>query len=102
LGLAAVFSLYLAIMGIMGLTMPLYNTPTMVLLQTKVEPTYMGRVLAVFNMISSIMMPTGMFLFGLLAGVVAIDFILIITGVVIVLLSIPVSKTLRKAGKTPA
>jgi DHA3 family macrolide efflux protein-like MFS transporter len=101
LGVAPVFALYLAIMGIMGLTMPLYNTPVMVLLQTKVEPAYMGRVLAVFNMVSSIMMPAGMLLFGPLADVVTIDALLIVTGAFIVLLCIPfaASKTLREAGK---
>jgi DHA3 family macrolide efflux protein-like MFS transporter len=102
LGLAPVFSLYLVIMGIMGLTMPLYNTPVMVLLQTKVEPAYMGRVLAVFNMVSSIMMPAGMLLFGPLADIVSIDVLLIITGAIIVLLAVPfiASKTLREAGKS--
>jgi DHA3 family macrolide efflux protein-like MFS transporter len=101
LGAAPGFVLYLVIMGIMGLTMPLYNTPIMVLLQTKVEPAYMGRVLAVFNMVSSIMMPAGMLLFGPLADVITIDLILIITGAIIVILSIPfvASKTLREAGK---
>jgi DHA3 family macrolide efflux protein-like MFS transporter len=101
LGLAPNFSLYLAIMGIMGLTMPLYNTPLMTLLQIKVESAYMGRVLAVFNMVSSIMMPTGMVLFGPLADVVSIDSILIVTGAIIVVLGVPfiASGTLREAGK---
>jgi DHA3 family macrolide efflux protein-like MFS transporter len=102
LGLAPVFALYLVIMGIMGLTMPLYNTPVMVLLQTKVEGAYMGRVLAVFNMVSSIMMPAGMLLFGPLADIVSIDSLLIISGAVIVLLSIPfvANRTLREAGRS--
>jgi DHA3 family macrolide efflux protein-like MFS transporter len=61
----------------------------------------MGRVLAVFNMVSSIMMPAGMLLFGPLADIVAIDLLLIITGAIIVLLTVPfiASKTLREAGK---
>jgi DHA3 family macrolide efflux protein-like MFS transporter len=102
LGLAPVFWIYLVIMGTMGLTMPLYNTPSTVLLQTKVEQAYMGRVFAVFSMVSSIMMPAGMLLFGPLADIVTIDSLLIISGGVIVLLSIPfvASKTLREAGKT--
>jgi DHA3 family macrolide efflux protein-like MFS transporter len=101
LGLAPRFWLYLAVMVIMGLTMPFYNTPLMVLLQTKVEQIYMGRVLSVFNMVSSIMMPAGMLLFGPLADIVAIDILLIITGGIIVLLGVlfVISKTLREAGK---
>jgi DHA3 family macrolide efflux protein-like MFS transporter len=88
-------------MGIMGLTMPLYNTPMMTLLQTKVESAYMGRVLAVFNMVSSIMMPAGMVLFGPLADLVSIDSILVVTGTVIVVLSVPfiADKTLREVGR---
>jgi DHA3 family macrolide efflux protein-like MFS transporter len=85
LGLAPSFWLYLAVMGAMGLTMPFYNTPSMVLLQTKVEPAYMGRVFAVFNMVSSIMMPAGMLIFGPLADMVTIDSLLIVTGAVIML-----------------
>ena len=101
LGLAPVFWLYLIVMGAMGLTIPFYNTPSMVLLQTKVESAYMGRVFAVFNMVSSIMMPAGMLLFGPLADRVPIDSLLIVTGAIIVLLSVPfiASKTLREAGK---
>lgn len=102
LGLAPHFVLYLVIMGIMGITMPLYNTPVMTLLQTSVDSAYMGRVLSVFNMVSSIMMPAGMVLFGPLADIVSIDSILMVTGAGIVVLSVPfiASKTLREAGKT--
>jgi DHA3 family macrolide efflux protein-like MFS transporter len=101
LGLAPAFWLYLAIMGTMGMTMPLYNTPSMVLLQTKVEPEYMGRVFSVFSMVSSLVMPGGMLIFGPLADIIAIDPILIVTGGVILLLGIPfiASKVLRDAGK---
>ncbi|MDR2553010.1 MAG: MFS transporter [Treponema sp.] len=100
LGLAPHFWLYTAVMALMGFTMPFYNTPVMTILQTRVEPAYMGRVLAVFNMTASIMMPAGMLFFGPLADVAAIDHLLIVTGVVIVLLSVPFvgSKTLRTAG----
>jgi DHA3 family macrolide efflux protein-like MFS transporter len=100
LGLAPNFWLYLVIMGIMGFTMPLYNTPLMVLLQTQVEPAYLGRVISVFNMVSSCMMPAGMLLFGPLADRVTIDLLLLLTGGAMVVLSVPFagSKTLRAAG----
>jgi DHA3 family macrolide efflux protein-like MFS transporter len=104
LGLVPNFWLYCIVMGIMGLSMPFYNTPVMTLLQTKVEPSYMGRVFAVFNMVSSIMMPAGMLLFGPLADVVAIDLLLIISGTAIVLLSTAfvADKNLRQEGTLPA
>ncbi|MDR2501205.1 MAG: MFS transporter [Treponema sp.] len=103
LGLAPRFWLYCVIMGSMGLTMPFYSTPAMTLLQTRVEAAYMGRVLAVFNMASGIMMPAGMLIFGPLADRVSIDAILIVTGAAIVLLgaAFVADKTLREAGIPP-
>jgi DHA3 family macrolide efflux protein-like MFS transporter len=100
LGLINNFWLYLGVMAIMGLTMPLYNTPSMALLQSTVDPAYMGRVFSVFGMASSLMMPAGMMLFGPLADVISIDMLLIVTGGVMVLLGIPFigSRVLREAG----
>jgi DHA3 family macrolide efflux protein-like MFS transporter len=100
LGLAGNFSLYVALMTAIGLTVPLYNTPVMVLLQTKVEAAYMGRVMSVFMMLGSALMPLGMLIFGPLADTVKIDFLLIGTGLVMTLLAIPyiASKKLRAAG----
>jgi DHA3 family macrolide efflux protein-like MFS transporter len=101
LGLLNHFWLYSAIMLFIGLTLPLYNTPSMVLFQTKVDPAYLGRVFGVFGMIASLMMPAGMLLFGPLGDLVSIDWLLISSGMAIVLLSIPfvASKAMREAGK---
>jgi DHA3 family macrolide efflux protein-like MFS transporter len=100
LGLAPNFWLYLVIMALLGVSLPLYNAPSMVLLQTTVEPAFMGRVISVFTMVSSTMMPLGMVVFGPIADIIAIDILLIITGLLASLLSIPMiaSKTLREAG----
>jgi DHA3 family macrolide efflux protein-like MFS transporter len=89
LGIAPYFGLYLIFMAMMGLSFPLWNTPFMVLLQTTVETAFMGRVLSVFSMVSSIMMPLGMIVFGPVADTVSIDILLIGTGIVIALLAIP-------------
>ena len=102
LGLVYNFWVYIGIMAIIGLGMPLYNTPSMVLLQTTVEPAFMGRVLSVFGMVGSVMMPVGMLVFGPVADTVSINLLLIGTGIVMVLLAIPMvtSKTLLEAGKS--
>jgi DHA3 family macrolide efflux protein-like MFS transporter len=102
LGLAPNFRIYLVIMAVMGLSLPLYNAPSMVLLQTTVEPAFMGRVLSVFTMLSSTMMPLGMIVFGPVADTVSINILLIGTGILVTLLGIPMiaSKTLREAGKS--
>jgi DHA3 family macrolide efflux protein-like MFS transporter len=101
LGLAPNFLLYLVIMAVMGVSLPLWNAPSMVLLQTTVEPAFMGRVLSVFTMVSSTMMPLGMVVFGPVADIVSINILLIGTGIIVVLLCIPIitSKTLREAGR---
>jgi DHA3 family macrolide efflux protein-like MFS transporter len=102
LGLAPNFFLYLVIMAVMGISLPLYNAPSMVLLQTTVEAAFMGRVLSVFTMVSSTMMPLGMIVFGPIADTVSINGLLVGTGIVVALLCIPMaaSKTLREAGKS--
>jgi DHA3 family macrolide efflux protein-like MFS transporter len=89
-------------MAITGVVMPLWNTPSMVLLQTRVETAFMGRVLSVFTMVSSVMMPAGMIVFGPVADAVSIDIILVATGIAATLLTVPfiASGTLHEAGKT--
>ena len=100
LGLVPVFWLYLVIMAAVGINMPLFNTPAIVLLQTKVEPSFMGRVISVFTMVSSSIMPLAMLVFGPLADIISIDILLVVTGLLASLLCIPMmlSRTLREAG----
>ena len=52
LGLTPIFWMYLIFMGTIGLVVPLFNTPSTVLLQEKTEEAYMGRVFGVMSMIS--------------------------------------------------
>jgi DHA3 family macrolide efflux protein-like MFS transporter len=100
LGLAPSFVPYLVIIVLIGLVLPMYNAPAMVLLQTNVEPAFMGRVLSFFAMVNGIMPPFGMVLFGPLADIVSIDTLLVITGLLMSLLCIPLiaSKTLKDIG----
>ncbi len=102
LGLVNDFFVYIAIFAGMGITMPLFNTPIVVLFQSKVDNAFMGRVFSVFGMASSVLMPMSMVVFGPVADIVAIDAILIRTGIAIVILSIPftASKTLLEAGRS--
>jgi MFS transporter, DHA3 family, macrolide efflux protein len=68
-------------MGITGVTMPLFSTPSTTLLQEKVAPDFLGRVFGVVGMISTSMMPLGMLIFGPIADVIAIEWLLIGTGI---------------------
>jgi DHA3 family macrolide efflux protein-like MFS transporter len=102
LGITPFFSVYVAIMAFGGISMALLNTPATVMLQSAVDPAFMGRVFSVFGMITNIMFPVGMLVFGPLADIISLNTILIGTGIVVALLSVPIlaSKVLREAGKT--
>lgn len=101
LGILPIFTLYLLAMGLFGLAMPIFNTPTMTIIQEKVDPDYLGRVFGVFGMISTSMMPLGMLVFGPLADIVAVEQLLIWTGaaMLVVTACIKLSKALIEAGK---
>lgn len=87
LGIVPVFSVYLFFMGLIGIVLPIMNTPFTVLLQEKVEPDFLGRVFGVLGMISSSMMPLGMLVFGPLADYVSVESLLIATGALMVVQS---------------
>jgi DHA3 family macrolide efflux protein-like MFS transporter len=102
LGLLDNFWFYLFAMFLSGLCLPLYSTPETVLFQTKVAPEYMGRVFGVFSMVATLVMPAGMLIFGPLGDIINIDWLLIGSGIIIALLSIPFmkNKILKEAGAT--
>ena len=101
LGVVPNFWIYLCIMAITGLTLPFYNTPATVLLQEKVEPDYLGRVFGVMGMIASGVMPTAMFVFGPLADRIRIEWLLIGSGLLLMILSggLMMNKVLVQAGE---
>lgn len=101
LGVLPIFWLYLGAMGLFGLAMPIFNTPTMTIIQEKVDPNYLGRVFGVFGMISTSMMPLGMLVFGPLADLVQVEQLLIWTGIAmfVVTLCIKLSKSFVEAGR---
>jgi DHA3 family macrolide efflux protein-like MFS transporter len=104
LGLAPPFWLYLAAMVATGVALPFFNTPSAVLLQDHVEPGFLGRVFSILTMISTSVMPLGMLLFGPLAEAVRIEWILLVTGVLMAGLAVAVlaNRRLVDAGRSPA
>jgi len=88
LGIVPIFWLYSALMAVLGMSMPVMNTPATVLLQQNVEEEYLGRVFGVLSMISSSMMPLGMLVFGPLSDYVRIEWMLVGTGVFMILVTI--------------
>jgi MFS transporter, DHA3 family, macrolide efflux protein len=104
MGLVPWFLPYLAVMAACGVAMPFFNTPATVLLQEKVEPEFMGRVFGVMGMISTLMMPLGMIVFGPLADRFRIEYMLMATGAGIFLLGFSLlgSRVLMAAGQRAA
>jgi len=101
LGIVQIFWIYLFIMVVIGVSLPLFNTPSTVLLQEKVDPNFLGRVFGVLGMISSSMMPLGMLIFGPMSDVIKIEWMLIGTGILLFIQSFFLfnSKDLVEAGK---
>lgn len=100
-GLIPSFWPYIAVMALCGIALPSFNTPAMTLLQEKVDPDYLGRIFGVFSMISSSMMPIGMLLFGPFADIIAIEWLLILSGLLMLALILALTKNraLLEAGK---
>ncbi|WHX98388.1 MFS transporter [Neobacillus sp. DY30] len=101
LGIVPNFWIYIVFMGIVGVAMPIFNTPSTVLLQEKVEGDYLGRVFGVLGMISTSMMPLGMLIFGPIADIIEIEWLLIGTGILMFIQGFFLvgSKVLLEAGK---
>jgi len=84
-GVVPNFWVYLGIMMFCGSTMPLFSTPSMTIMQTKISPDVMGRVFSISAMINALFMPIGTLLFGPLGDIIKIEYLLITTGILLVL-----------------
>ncbi len=103
LGLPIPFTIYVGVMSLFGITMPMFSTPAMVLLQERVDPAYMGRIFGIMTMINTGAMPLGMLAFGPLADYVPIEWLLIPTGAALLAISwvLAKNKTLVAVGCKP-
>lgn len=101
LGIVPIFWIYLAVMVLFGVALPIFNTPATVLLQEKIEENYLGRVFGIMGMISTSMMPLGMLVFGPMADFIKIEWVLVGTGIFIIILAIFLgrNKVLIEAGE---
>lgn len=101
LGIVPYFWIYLFIMGLVGLVLPIFNTPFTVLIQQKVDGDFLGRVFSVLTMISTSLMPLAMLAYGPLADSIKIEWLLIGTGLLVLALSLVMlrNKVLIEAGE---
>lgn len=80
-GIVPGFIVFLVLMFLTGTTVPLFTTPSMVLLQEQVDQNMQGRVFSLTQIVMTAMMPLGMAFFGPLADQVRIETLMVITGI---------------------
>lgn len=85
LGIAPVFLIYLVLNLIIGVTAPCYNSPITVTIQEQVDPSMHGRVFSFMQISTSCALPMGMMLFGPMADIIPIQYLLIVCGSLVVL-----------------
>lgn len=88
LGIISNFWFYSLVMALFGLVIPLLSATTIVLLQEKVAEDYLGRVFGVETMIATAMMPLGMLFFGPLADLVRIEWLLLVSGLLLLIVTL--------------
>lgn len=88
MGFSQNFWFYLGVMLPMGITMPFINTGSMTLLQTRTDPDLIGRVFGLISIVGSATMPLSMLIFGPLADFVSVELQLIVTGALMVVISL--------------
>ena len=100
LGLVTQYWMFVVIIFLISFSIPIIQTTTMTMLQEKVQIEMQGRIFSLLNAIFSGLMPLGMILFGVLADIVSINYLIIPAGAVLLLIGIgiPLSKDFYKEG----
>lgn len=97
MGLSKQFALYLTLMIIYGVAITMVQTATTTLIQEKAEMSMQGRVFGLLGTMYSFFLPVGMAIFGLIADKISLQWIMIGSGIALIVLSIFVgtSKEMR-------
>ena len=107
MGLSTNLWVFYAFMFGVGVAVPAFSTPSMTVLQETVEPERQGRVFGFFGIVSATAMPVGMAVFGPLADVRSVEFVLIASGlatfaVAAVALALPSGRRAMRAARDHA
>lgn len=90
LGLTPLLGLHLGLVAfylvsvLISIGIPFFSAPVNTLIQRSVEQEYMGRVMSLISVVTTLGMPLGMVVLGPLADVVSVELILIVTGLLCV------------------
>lgn len=88
MGLSAHFVLYLALMLLYGIAITIVQTATTTLIQEKAELSMQGRVFGLLGAMYSGFLPVGMAVFGPMADVISLRWIMIGSGIALMVLSV--------------
>ncbi|MDR0905336.1 MAG: MFS transporter [Oscillospiraceae bacterium] len=87
-GIVPNFWIFLGFSVLVGVSMPLFNTPMTVILQENVDNEYLGRVMSISTMINTLGMPISLLIFGPLADVIGLSLEFIITGAAMLVITL--------------
>lgn len=98
MGTVEVFIIYLIFMFIYGIAITMIQTATTTMLQEKSKPELQGRVFGLFGAIYSGFLPLGMLVFGPMADIVPLRWIMVGAGVALILIGVmmTVSREMKK------
>ena len=107
MGLATNLWVFYGFMFLIGVAVPAFSTPSMTVLQETVEPERQGRVFGFFGIVSAVAMPVGMGVFGPLANVQSVEFVLVMAGlatfgVAAIALALPSGRRALRAARSHA
>ena len=88
MGLSKQFALYLTLMIIYGVAITMVQTATTTLIQEKAEMSMQGRVFGLLGAMYSGFLPVGMAIFGPMADEISLQWIMIGSGIALIVLSI--------------
>ncbi|MEG0386095.1 MAG: MFS transporter [Solibacillus sp.] len=80
------FIYYFILMFLFGALGVITNTPIGVMLQTSIEEEFRGRVFGIVEMMAMSMMPIGTLIFGILYDIIPAQYILLVSGSILVLI----------------
>ena len=88
LGFAGVFWLFIGIAALLGATVSLMNAAIITALQTYTDPNYIGRVFSFTWLVDGAAIPISMMIFGPIADIVPVEWLIIISGGAIAVISL--------------
>ena len=87
MGLSKQFALYLTLMIIYGVAITMVQTATTTLIQEKAETSMQGRVFGLLGAMYSGFLPVGMAIFGPMADIISLQWIMIGSGIALLVLA---------------